>query len=651
MSKLSRRIIFTVLAMILFMAVVLVATSTIMMKTHNDSILLDQAETGIKVLEYNVEAQINRVAAIHTAWGAVGTDANAIVNNDFSGVETRWSVQADSDYDYCALFDTNGNVVWKTDSYNLAEIKSDYFSRALGGEALKGIYADTTIPLSCIYIGPAKTVDGSIVGVTVIGMDFANTSFIDGIKSRTGAEITICADNVRYATTVLDDNGQRISGTKMSDNIKSVVLDKGESYLGKVDIQGQSHYTQYDPIIGMNNNIVGAYFSGFSSESTDKAISAVILITIGIAIVVAGIMVILVFTSTSKLVDKPLREVGNITDTMYRGHLSVPDSQFRFNKDEMGDFAKKLTETKHTLSSYVNDISGVLNYMAEGDFTQSSSASYVGDFAPIGASFKKIEENLSDIIGNVNTAADDLFSGLGQIADGAQSLAEGTTTQATAVDELQTTINDISVQVERTADSAVEADGLSKTSSDKILQQNSETAKMMEAMEEIKEKANEVHKIISTIEDISFQTNILALNAAVEAARAGAAGKGFAVVADEVRNLAGKSAEASKNTSALIENSLKAVENGTQIADETAHSLLQAVNKVNEMTGIIGEISDASSNQADSISQITTGIDQISSVVQTNSATAEQSAAASEELSSQSQIMKSLVERFQLKRS
>lgn len=256
MSKLSRRIIFTVLAMILFMAVVLVATSTIMMKTHNDSILLDQAETGIKVLEYNVEAQINRVAAIHTAWGAVGTDANAIVNNDFSGVETRWSVQADSDYDYCALFDTNGNVVWKTDSYNLAEIKSDYFSRALGGEALKGIYADTTVPLSCIYIGPAKTIDGSIVGVTVIGMDFANTSFIDGIKSRTGAEITICADNVRYATTVLDDNGQRISGTKMSDNIKSVVLDKGESYLGKVDIQGQSHYTQYDPIIGDRKSVV-----------------------------------------------------------------------------------------------------------------------------------------------------------------------------------------------------------------------------------------------------------------------------------------------------------------------------------------------------------------------------------------------------------
>ena len=174
---------------------------------------------------------------------------------------------------------------------------------------------------------------------------------------------------------------------------------------------------------------------------------------------------------------------------------------------------------------------------------------------------------------------------------------------------------------------------------------------MIQAMSDISNCSSEIGKIMKIIEDIAFQTNILALNAAVEAARAGAAGKGFAVVADEVRNLASKSTEASENISALIENTLKVVENGTQIADDTAQSLIQAVNDVTEMTGIIGQISEASSVQADSIAQITMGIDQISSVVQTNSATAEESAAASEELSSQSQFMKSLVGRFKLKGS
>lgn len=647
MSKLSKRIILTILTMIVIMAIVLVATSTVMMKSHSDSILLDQAESGINVLEFNIDSQTDRLAAIHTAWKAVGTGANAIVTNDFSGIETRWAAQKSSDYDYCALFDLDGNIVWKTESYALSGINTDDFRRATNGEAVQGIYKDSNVPLSCFYIAPITTAEGEKVGVTVIGMDLRNTDFIDGIKERTGAEITICAGDTRIATTIVS-NGQRIVGTKMSAQVKAAVIDGGVAYTGRVDIVGQDHYTEYDPIKDINGDVVGAYFSGFSTAPTDKAIAMVIIITIVVAVVITLIMVFLVVFAMSKQIDKPLREAVNIADAMYRGHLSVPDSQFHFGNDEMGDFARKLTETKHTLHSYVNDISTVLSYMADGDFTQSSNASYVGDFEPIGKSFKKIEENLSGIIGSVNLAADDLFSGLGQIADGAQSLAEGTTTQATAVDELQTTINDISVQVERTADSAVEADGLSKTSSEKILQQNSETAKMMEAMEEIKEKANEVHKIISTIEDISFQTNILALNAAIEAARAGEAGKGFAVVADEVRNLAAKSAEAAGSTKDLISAAIDAVTKGAQIAEANAENMKEVMEISEKTTAVISEITVAAKQQSESVKQVTIGINQISEVVQQNSATAEESAASCEELSGHSHILKDQVQKLKV---
>lgn len=370
------------------------------------------------------------------------------------------------------------------------------------------------------------------------------------------------------------------------------------------------------------------------------------------AIIIAIILVGVFFSFVViRLIKIPISEIENAAVKMAEGNLDVEISYT--SKDEMGVLAEQVRRLIHKLQVIIDDENKFLAKMAAGDFTVDSicEEEYTGGFHPLLVSFRGIAEKLNDTMLQISQSSSQVASGSEQVSSGAQALSQGATEQASSVQELAASISDISGKVNENADNARQANAMAGSVRAEMNVSNEKMRQMMQAMGDISKCSSEIGKIIKTIEDIAFQTNILALNAAVEAARAGAAGKGFAVVADEVRNLASKSAEASQNTSILIENSLKAVENGTQIADETAQSLLQAVNAVNEMTSIIGQISDASSNQAEAISQITMGIDQISSVVQTNSATAEESAAASEELSSQSQLMKSLVGRFKLKNS
>ncbi len=370
--------------------------------------------------------------------------------------------------------------------------------------------------------------------------------------------------------------------------------------------------------------------------------------TIIAAVVFVGVVFSIVII---RLIKTPISEIENAAIKMAEGDLDVKISYTA--KDELGVLAAQVRRLIQKLQVIIDDENKFLARMAEGDFTVDSvcEKEYTGGFHPLLISFRGIAERLNDTMLQISQSSSQVASEAGQVSNGAQALAQGATEQASSVQELAATINEISNKVNQNAENARQANATAGNVSEKMNVSNEKMQQMMQAMGDISSCSSEISKIIKTIEDIAFQTNILALNAAVEAARAGTAGKGFAVVADEVRSLASKSAKASKNTSSLIENSLKAVENGTQIADETAQSLLQAVNDVNEMTGIIGQISEASSDQAYSVSQIMMGIDQISSVVQTNSATAEESAAASEELSSQSQLMKGLVEKFKLKSS
>lgn len=366
-------------------------------------------------------------------------------------------------------------------------------------------------------------------------------------------------------------------------------------------------------------------------------ITMIVVIAFGVAISIAlGIYI-------SRVISKPIRQMVNAADKLSLGDVNVNIKSD--SKDEIGSLAASFGKMIENIRNQALSAEKI----AAGDLTIEVPVSSANDL--LGNKLSEMVKKNNEVLSNIYVAAEQVDVGSKQVSDSSILLAQGATEQSSSLEELTASIEEIASQTEANAQNANQANELAENAKSNAKQGNSQMREMLKAMDDINESSTNISKVIKVIDDIAFQTNILALNAAVEAARAGQHGKGFAVVAEEVRNLAARSANAAKETTEMIEGSIKKSESGTKIAKDTAQALDKIVDVIEEVATLVSNIAGASNEQAIGIQQINQGIMQVSQVVQANSATSEESAAASEELSSQATLLKETVNQFKIKKN
>lgn len=636
---------------ILFTAATVFATTFIPSRQITDQVLENHAEDSLHVVQNEISRYLEDSSGSAVALAQYEQFVSAVESkepSDILSVIDEFYNLTHMTTDCITITDETGTVLvrYYSDKKGDSIADLDYVEKALSGETVTSVAQGTNIKLGARTGAPIKDASGTIIGVVSVTYPLDDEAFVDNLKGDSESEYTIFLNDERINTTILKNN-QRAIGTKMDSAIAAEVLEGQNTYVHETEILNKAYMAAYAPLIDNNGNTVGAVFSGTNMSDINAQRTSSVVFGIVIAVVVVAIVIIIMNIYIGKSIVKPIIHLCGASKEMANGNLNIDIKHESAN--EIGSLADSLKETVTNLRTYINDISEHMENMASGDMTNDVTLDYVGDFSSIKDSINKISNSLNNTLSSINIAAEQVNSGSEQVATAAQSLSQGATEQASSIQELAASINVISEKINANAADAAEARDKTETAGNSVNAVNGTMNELVTAMDEIKSSSDKIQKIIKTIEDIAFQTNILALNAAVEAARAGAAGKGFAVVADEVRNLAGKSAEAAKNTTTLIESTVSAIEKGNAFVEEVAVQMSSVSEATELVSEINSKISAASKDAADSISQITIGIDQISSVVQTNSATAQESAAASEQLSGQAHMLQEEISQFKLK--
>jgi methyl-accepting chemotaxis protein len=448
--------------------------------------------------------------------------------------------------------------------------------------------------------------------------------------------------------TIIGHRDAEITGQRLGE-----MQDDTYTYISSKVQQGSTGLELYNNTYIQIEKIPGSDWVAVAYVSRNEVLQELSQLTISmsaVAVLAVLLLILLVVIQVKRVIGRPVKELSLVATRIAEGEL---DQTIHYqSRDELGVLADDFNQVTVRLREYViyiQEISEKLREIAGGNLAFTLEQEYTGEFEKIKIALDEIADSLNATMGQLHAASRDVAGGAEQVANGATTLSQGSTEQAAEVEALAEHINAVSDSVHKIARGAQEARRISKGVKESLLESNNKMQNMTVVIQRISDKSTEIHKIVKTIEDIAFQTNILALNAAVEAARAGTAGKGFAVVADEVRALAGKSSAAAQETTELLSQTVGAMDEGVQAARDTAASMMKAVSDADAMGKLIDGIANYTQEQDANAAEMTQGIDQIAIVVHTNVATAEESAAASEELSGQAAMLRQLVTKFRLR--